>query len=100
MASSANEDNMKTFPFPKGRSFFFIKSLTFYNTCGSIPVLRVRKEKVKNMTEKEATEFVQNNARYYDDGSFEPYAVMYGGKFIWAESPGDLVSNLLEFVNG
>ena len=51
------------------------------------------------MTENEAIEFVQNNARYYDDGSFEPYAVMYKGKFIWAESPGDLVSNLLEFVN-
>ena len=51
------------------------------------------------MSENEAIEFVQNNARYYDDGSFEPYAVMYQGKFIWAESPGDLVSNLLEFVN-
>ena len=61
--------------------------------------MRVRKEKVKNMTENEAIEFVQNNARYYDDGSFEPYAVMYEGKFIWAESPGDLVTNLLELVN-
>ena len=47
----------------------------------------------------EAIEFVQNNARYYDDGSLEPYAVMYEGKFIWAESPGDLVTNLLELVN-
>ena len=53
-----------------------------------------------NMTKNEATEFVQDNARYYDDGSFEPYAVMYQGKFIWAKSPGDLVGNLLEFVNG
>ena len=52
------------------------------------------------MTENEAIEFVQNNARYYDDGSFEPYAVMYEGKFIWAESPAALVTNLLEFVNG
>ena len=52
------------------------------------------------MTKNEAIEFVQNNARYYDDGSFEPYAVMYEGKFIWAKSPGDLVTNLLEFVNG
>ena len=52
------------------------------------------------MTKNEATEFVQDNARYYDDGSFEPYAVMYQGKFIWAKSPGDLVGNLLEFVNG
>ena len=52
------------------------------------------------MSENEAIEFVQNNARYYDDGSFEPYAVMYQGKLIWAESPGDLVANLLEFVNG
>ena len=78
--------------------------MTFYNKCGSILVLRVRKEKVKKekkiMSENEAIEFVQNNARYYDDGSFEPYAVMYQGKFIWAESPGDLVTNLLEFVNG
>jgi len=52
-----------------------------------------------NITEKEAIEFVQDNARYYDDGSFEPYAVMYEGKFIWAKSPGDLVSNLLKFAN-
>ena len=74
--------------------------MTFYNNFGSILVLRVRKEKVKIMTKNEAIEFVQNNARYYDDGSFEPYAVMYEGKFIWAESPGDLVTNLLEFVNG
>jgi len=51
------------------------------------------------MTKNEAIEFVQNNARYYDDGSFEPYAVMYEGKFIWAESPGELVTNLLELVN-
>ena len=51
------------------------------------------------MTTNEAIEFVQNNARYYDDGSVEPYAVMYEGKFIWADSPGDLVTNLLELVN-
>jgi len=74
--------------------------LTFYNNFGSILVLRVEEEKVKIMTKNEAIEFVQNNARYYDDGSFEPYAVMYEGKFIWAKSPHDLVSNLLEFVNG
>lgn len=48
------------------------------------------------MTHEEIVEFVQNNARYYDDGSLEPYAVMYEGKFIWAESPGNLVTNLLE----
>ena len=53
-----------------------------------------------NMTEKEAIEFVQDNARYYDDGSFEPYAVIYEGKFIWAKTPSGLVGNLLEFVNG
>ena len=74
--------------------------MTFYNNFGSILVLRVRLERVKIMTKNEAIEFVQNNARYYDDGSFEPYAVMYEGKFIWAKSPGDLVTNLLEFVNG
>ena len=27
------------------------------------------------MSKNEAIEFVQNNARYYDDGSFEPYSV-------------------------
>lgn len=51
------------------------------------------------MTRYEATQFVQQNARYYDDDSFEPYAVVYQGKFIWAETPMDLVSNLLEFIN-
>ena len=74
--------------------------MTFYNKFGSIFVLRVRKEKVKNMTENEAIEFVQNNARYYDDGSFEPYAVMYEGKFIWADSPRNLVERVMNNVNG
>ena len=74
--------------------------MTFYNNCGRLLVLRVRKEKVKNMTENEAIEFVQNNARYYDDGSFEPYAVMYEGKFIWADSPRNLVERVMNNVNG
>ena len=74
--------------------------MTFYNNFGSILVLRVRTEKVKNMTENEAIEFVQNNARYYDDGSFEPYAVMYEGKFIWADSPRNLVERVMNNVNG
>ena len=74
--------------------------MTYYNKCGSILVLRVRTEKVKNMTENEAIEFVQNNARYYDDGSFEPYAVMYEGKFIWADSPRNLVERVMNNVNG
>jgi len=74
--------------------------LTFYNNFGSILVLRVRKEEVKIMTKNEAIEFVQNNARYYDDGSFEPYAVMYEGKFIWADSPRNLVERVMNNVNG
>ena len=78
--------------------------MTFYNNFGSILVLRVRKEKVKKekkiMSENEAIEFVQNNARYYDDGSFEPYAVMYEGKFIWADSPRNLVERVMNNVNG
>ncbi len=52
------------------------------------------------MSENEAIEFVQNNARYYDDGSFEPYAVMYEGKFIWADSPRNLVERVMNNVNG
>ena len=74
--------------------------MTFYNNFGSILVLRVRKEEVKIMTKNEAIEFVQNNARYYDDGSFEPYAVMYEGKFIWADSPRNLVERVMNNVNG
>ena len=73
--------------------------MTFYNNFGSILVLRVRKEEVKIMTKNEAIEFVQNNARYYDDGSFEPYAVMYEGKFIWADSPRNLVERVMNNVN-
>ena len=52
------------------------------------------------MTQEEIVEFVQNNARYYDDDSFEPYAVMYEGKFIWADSPRNLVEKLMNKVHG
>jgi len=63
----------------------------------------VRKEKLKkekNMNESEIVEYVENNARYYNDDSFEPYAVMYEGKFICGESPRNLVEQLMNIVNG
>ena len=35
------------------------------------------------MTQEEIVEFVQNNARYYNDDSFEPYAVLFQGESFW-----------------
>jgi hypothetical protein len=52
------------------------------------------------MTHEEIVEFVQNNARYYDDDSFEPYAVIFQGEPFWGESPRDLVEQILDIVNG
>jgi hypothetical protein len=51
------------------------------------------------MTHEEIIEFVQNNARYYDDDSFEPYAVIFQGKPFWGESPHNLVKQISETLN-
>ena len=73
--------------------------LTYYNNFGKVFVLRVRKEKVKIMTQEEIVEFVQNNARYYNDDSFEPYAVLFQGESFWGESPRDLVEQISATLN-
>ena len=73
--------------------------LTYYNNFGKVFVLRVRKEKVKIMTQQEIIEFVQNNARYYNDDSFEPYAVIFQGEPFWGESPQDLVKQISATLN-
>ena len=52
------------------------------------------------MTENEVVEYVQTNARYYNDDSFEPYAVLFQGESFWGESPRDLVDQILDIVNG
>jgi hypothetical protein len=62
--------------------------------------LELNFKKRKIMTENEAVEYVQNNARYYRDDAFEPYAVYYEGKPFWGESPRDLVEQILDIVNG
>ena len=51
------------------------------------------------MTHEEIVEFVQNNARYYDDDSFEPYAVIFQGEPFWGGSPRDLVEQISETLN-
>lgn len=51
------------------------------------------------MTHEEIIEFVQNNARYYNDDSFEPYAVIFQGEPFWGESPRDLVNQISETLN-
>ena len=51
------------------------------------------------MNESEIVEYVQNNARYHQEMD-EPYAVMYEGKFIWGESPRNLVEQIMNTVNG
>jgi hypothetical protein len=51
------------------------------------------------MTQEEIVEFVQNNARYYNDDSFEPYAVLFQGESFWGESPRDLVEQISETLN-
>ena len=51
------------------------------------------------MTHEEIVEFVQNNARYYNDDSFEPYSVIFQGKPFWGESPHNLVKQISETLN-
>lgn len=51
------------------------------------------------MNESEIVEYVQNNARYHQEMD-EPYAVLFHGKPFWAESPRNLVEQILDIVNG
>ena len=51
------------------------------------------------MTEEQVIEFIDKNARYYNDGAFEPYAVMYEGRWIYGKSPRELVIKLGKISN-
>ena len=51
------------------------------------------------MTENEVVEYVQTNARYHGEQD-EPYALYFEGEPLWAESPRDLVEQILDIVNG
>ena len=51
------------------------------------------------MTENEAVEYVQTNARYHNQIDM-PYAVYFNGRPLFGNDPRDLVEQILDIVNG
>jgi len=50
------------------------------------------------MSEEEIVKVVQNNARYYSDID-KPYSIGWNGKPLFADSPRNLVKQIIEIEN-
>lgn len=50
------------------------------------------------MSEEEIVKVVQENAKYYCDID-EPYSIEWNGKPLFADSPRDLVKQIIEIEN-
>ena len=50
------------------------------------------------MSEEEIVKVVQENAKYYSDID-EPYSIDWNGEPLFAESPRDLVEQIIEIEN-